>query len=413
MRVLLVTPVFDPEPCYLRGLGFARELLRRGFEVDVLTGFPNYPAGRLYQGYRLRVCQRETFEGVRITRLPHYVSHDASGLRRMLSYLSFAAGSALQGPFRLPRPDLIHVVQGPATLCFPAACIGRRHRAPVLLDVQDLWPESVMASGMVSLPGAERLLHALCHATYRSARHILALSDGVGRLIRERGVPAEKITVLNNWCDVRSEEPLGPRDGAADTHQLGGTFNIIYAGNFGPLQALGTVIEAASRIARRQPEVRFVLVGDGLEEERLKATARSKSVPNVRFVSRMSRAELSELLRFADATLVHLQDSPINRVGIPSKLQHSLALGRPILAGLAGSAAELVLRAQAGITFPPESVEGLVDAVERLCRRTAAERMAMGERGREFYRTELCFEIGMGRLEALYRRLAGGAAPGS
>lgn len=137
MRILLLSQYFDPEP-HLKGLVFARELVRQGHQVEVLTGFPNYPGGRIYPGYRLRWLQREEVDGIRILRVPSYLSHDASGLHRMLSYLSFAFSAAVLGPWIVRRPDVIHAYHGNATIGLPACVIGAVRRAPFVLDIQDL-----------------------------------------------------------------------------------------------------------------------------------------------------------------------------------------------------------------------------------------------------------------------------------
>ena len=404
MRVLLITPIFHPEPSYLRGLPFARELVRRGIDVDVLTGFPNYPQGRLFPGYRQRLCQRETINGVQIMRVPSYISHDSSGWRRAISYLSISASTSVQGPFRGRRPDLVHVFQGIATLCLTADLIHLIRGSPYLLDLSDLWPESVLDSGMFRLPAGAWLLNAWCNHTYRWAKHIVTLSEGVKGKLLERGAPEAKVTVLYNWCDAELEKPLPAREASSDLYGLRDTFNVIYAGTFGPLQALRTVLQAAELVQPRKPRVRFVLIGTGLEEVSLKRLATEKGLQNVIFLPWQPTENLSGILAQADATLVHLKDSPLNRVGIPSKVQHCLAMGKPILIGALGSAPALVEQAQAGIRFDPENAVQLATAVERLEAVPRVEREAMGQRGRDYYLANLSFDIGVTKLIGIYER---------
>ena len=406
MRILLITPVFHPEPYYLRGLPFARELVRRGLEVEVLTGFPNYPTGRIFPGWRQRLCHRETVEGVHITRVPLYPSHDGSGLKRAITYLSHTLSMCLQGPFRIRKPDLVHVNQGHATECLPADLIQILRGAPYLLDIQDLWPESVLDSRMLRLPGGKIMLDALCHYTYRRARHIVTLSEGVKVKLVERGVPGKKVSVLYNWCDAEQEKPLPKRGEGPDHFHLHDTFNVVYAGNLGPVQALGTVLEAAALLREKKPRVRFLLIGSGLEETALKKTAAEQGLNNVLFIPRQPIPELNQILAYADAVLVHLKDTALNRVGIPSKVQHCLAIGRPILIGAPGSALEVVERARAGVSFEPGNAQGMAATVERLCDMSHAEREALGQRGREFYLGNMSFDIGMTRLIELYRQTA-------
>ena len=412
MRVLLITPIFFPEPCYLRGLPFVRELARRGMDVEVLTGFPNYPTGRIYCGYRQRFCYREMLEGVQVIRLPAYLSHDSSGLRRAASYLCMAASMSLQGPLRVARPDLIHVFQGNAALCLPAEIISRICGAPILLDVADLWPESVLDSNMFHLPGGARLLQAWCRHTFRRARHIVALSEGVKARIMERGVSADKVSVLYNWCDAELEKPLPPRENCECYPELKDTFNVIYAGTFGPLQALQTVLEAAERLLTKKPKVRLVLVGGGVEEQALKQIAMQKGLQNVVFIPRQPIEKLNRILALADAVLIHLKNSSLNQVGIPSKVQHCLAIGRPILVGALGCTLRLVEAARAGVAFQPENPVQLAEAIDHLESLPRPAREAMGRRGREFYFRKLSFAMGMDRLVGIYQRtLAYGSHP--
>lgn len=409
MRILLITPVFHPEPYYLRGLPFAQGLIERGFEVEVLTGFPSYPVGRIYPGYRQRFWYHETHGGVRIVRVPSFPSHDRSGLRRAVTYLSMAATMTLTGPFLARKPDILHINQGPATLGLPADCLRLLRGARILLDVQDLWPESVTDSSMLRWRWLAPILHFWCRHTYRWASHILALSSGVKSVLLSRGVPESKITVLHNWCAREQENPLPLRADCEDKYGLGKTFNVVYTGNFGPLQALDTVLRAAARLRSTSPQVRFVLVGGGLEEASLKRQAQQEGLDNVQFIGRQPVEQLNQILAFADAAFVHLRDSALNRVGIPSKLQHAMAIGRPVLIGARGSAAELVDAAGAGIAFEPENAEALAAAVQALYNMPPAARLAMGQRGRTYYLRNMAFDVGMAKLTELYRRLGGGA----
>ncbi|HNU30579.1 MAG TPA: glycosyltransferase family 4 protein [Sedimentisphaerales bacterium] len=402
MRVLLITPLFYPEPYYLRGLPFAKGLLERGVEVEVLTGFPNYPKGQIYPGYRMGLWRQEVVEGVRITRVPWYLSHDTSGLKRTLCYLSMALSMALQGPLRAPRVDLVHVNQGPATLCLPADLLRVLRRVPYLLDVQDLWPESVLDSNMLRLPAGARILQYWSNHTYKWARHIITPSEGIRDRLVELGVRGRKVTVVHNWCDQSVEKPLPERDACPDSYRLQGRFNIVYAGNFGPLQALPAIIEGMTLLQNSHPQIQFVLVGDGLDEGILKRAVEERRLRNVRFLPRKPPAELNQILAYADALLVHLRDSPLNRVGIPSKVGYSLAAGRPILIGARGSAPALVARAQAGIAFEPENGPSLAAAARRLYEMPEEGRRALGYSGRKHYLEHLAFNIGMSKLVDVY-----------
>ncbi|MNE41437.1 putative glycosyl transferase [compost metagenome] len=156
-RVLLLTQWFDPEPTF-KGLVFARELVAQGFEVEVVTGFPNYPGGKLYPGYRIKLIQREVIDGVTVTRLPLYPSHGQSGIGRVLNYISFAASSLLYGLFGAKKPDVIYAYHPPLTVGIAAAFIRLLRRVPVVYDIQDMWPDTLRATGMFSNEKALRIV---------------------------------------------------------------------------------------------------------------------------------------------------------------------------------------------------------------------------------------------------------------
>lgn len=405
MRLLLLTQLFYPEPNWLKGLTFARALQAEGIQIQVLCTFPNYPGGRIYPGYRQRLWQREEIQGIEVFRVPVYPSHDRSGLKRALTFGSAAVAMATLGPWLVRRPDVIHVYQGPATLVLPARVLSWRFRCPFLLDVQDLWPESVLDSGMLRLPGVERLLHWWCDRSYQRAARVVVLSPGYRAAIERRGIPTDKLSVVYNWCDPQQEEPL-PEPDPSDPHGLAGSFNVIYAGNLGPLQALETVLEAARRVQDRHPEVQFVFIGDGVQRPTLERQAATLGLKNTRFLGRLTGTAFRSALAQAGALLISLRDTALTRVGIPSKTQSCLAAGRPILAAVEGEARRLIEESGAGVVCSPGDVAGLVEGVERLVRMPDSEREAHGKRGRELYLREMSFAAGLPRMRDLIREVA-------
>ncbi|HYJ81160.1 MAG TPA: glycosyltransferase family 4 protein [Longimicrobiaceae bacterium] len=401
MRILLVTQWFDPEPIF-KGLLFARELQRRGHQVEVLTGFPNYPGGRLYPGHRIRPWKRETMDGVRVTRLALFPSHDRSAVRRSLTYASFAASAAVLGGVLAGRADVVYVYHPPLTTAAAGLILGLLRRAPVVLDVQDLWPETVQASGMVRPGRLMRALGAASRAIYRSAARVVVLSPGFARRLAERGVAADRIDVIYNWCDEASMA-----SGVAVEGEAGGRFRVVYAGNMGPAQGLDTVLEAARICRSAAPHVEFHFVGSGIDADRLRRRTAELELRNVHFLGRRAPSEMGEILAAAGALLVHLAPDPLFEITIPSKTQAYLAAGRPILMAVAGDAAALVEAAGGGITCPPGDAPALAAAVQRLAAMPAAERAAMGAAGRAYYREHLSLSAGVDRFEEVFRRATG------
>ena len=361
MKILLLTQLFQPEPAHIRGLKFAKALIEAGNEVEVLTGFPNYPNGKIYQGYNIRLFQREIIDGVPIVRVALYPSHDQSGVRRFLCYVSFALMASLLGLFLMKRPDVVFICQGPATIVLPAMVFKWIVGAPYVLDVQDIWPESVTESGMFKANYLLPFLHAWCSLSYRFSEKIIVLSEGYKALLLKRGVRTKKIHVVYNWCD---EELKHFHDGH-DRFNLSGYFNIIYAGTMGKIQALEYVIDAASILQKEIPHVQFVFVGGGTEVDHLIKYAFAKNVNNVRFIPRQPINEIGGILALADILLIHLKDNPLGRIGIPQKTQAYMAAGKPILMAVAGDAASLVERADAGIVCKPEDPVSISNAIRK------------------------------------------------
>jgi colanic acid biosynthesis glycosyl transferase WcaI len=395
MRIAYLTQWFEPEPNIIKGIGFVRALVAAGHEVGVVTGLPNYPTGRLYPGYHWRFYQRETIAGAAITRLPLYPSHDASSLRRALNFSSFFVSVLLWLLVRRRRCDLAYVYHPPITVGLAAALAGLVRRLPFVLDIQDLWPDTLTVTGM---PGAARiapLVSALCDFVYRRAAAIVVQSEGMRRALLARGVPASKISVIHNWALV---EPIISAPPVVDpTHP----FTIVYGGNLGRAQALDTVVEAAAILATTAPAIVIELYGDGVEAAALRAHAARLGLGNVRFHGQVAQDRITVIFAGADALLLHLADNPLFAITIPSKTQAYLAMGRPIIAGIAGEAARLLGRSGAAQVVAPQDAGALAAVMQTLSEMPADELEAMGTRGREFYHAELSFAAGMAQTLAV------------
>jgi glycosyltransferase involved in cell wall biosynthesis len=403
LRVLLLTQWFDPEPT-IKGLGFAQELIRQGVSVEVLTGFPNYPKGTLYPGYRLRWLQRETVEGVRVTRVALYPSHDQSAVRRALNYASFAATSLAYGIVAAGRVDVIYAYHPPLSVGVVAALLRVLRGRPVVYDVQDLWPDTLRATGMIGNPRLLRLVSAVCDWVYRRVDRIVVLSPGFKRVLEGRGVPSERIEVIYNWADeVALLAPLGRLpEGFPGPDR----FRIVFAGNMGKAQALEAVLEAAAMLQARNARVSFVLVGAGVEVRRLRDMAEARSLDNLTFLPAMPMSEIGSVLRSADALLVHLRRDPLFAVTIPSKTQAYMAVGKPILLAVEGDAADLVRQARCGVLAEPEDADSIAEAALALSGLSRDELEEMGRNAASYYREHLARERGAARFASLFSRLA-------
>jgi colanic acid biosynthesis glycosyl transferase WcaI len=405
MRVLLLSQFFNPEPT-LKGLAFARALQRRGCHVEVLTGFPNYPGGKLYPGYRLRLWQREVMDGIVVHRVWLYPNHDRSAVKRVLNYVSFALMAALLGPFLVRKPDVIYAHHPPPTIAWAAGWLRLLTGAPYAYEVQDIWPDTLRATGMLPSPALLAIIGRWCRRVYRRANRVVVISPGFRALMIERGVPARRVELLYNWCDEDRLIPA-PRD-VAVTRALGIGNGIIvmFAGTLGLAQALDTVLDAAERCRTLVPRARFVFVGDGVERNHLIAEVARRGLGNVDFVERQPLDRMGIVLAAADVLLVHLKDDPLFRITVPSKTQAYLRVGIPVLMAVAGDGAALVERSGGGLVCPPQDADALAEGVRRLAALAPSELAAMGTAGRRFYDAELSLDAGADRYVRILRDLA-------
>lgn len=404
MRIIFLTQWFDPEPGAIRGLPLAAWLRTRGHEVKVITAFPNYPGGKIYPGYRMRWREWQDRDGVRILRLPLYPSHDTSALGRALNYLSFMLSSTILGTVLIGPADVVYVYHPPPTVGLAALWLKYIRRIPFVYHIADMWPESVVESGMVGQgvikKWIEGAIHWWCNRLYAAAHTVTVLSPGFKDLLSARGVDPAKVEVVYNWTD-EAFRPL-PRDNQLG-QELGlqGKFNVIYAGNLGMFQGLHTVLKAARRL-QNQPEIQIVFAGGGQKEHELRAAA--KDLRNVIFLKGRPVMEMPAINSLADVLLVHLKDLAFFSSTIPSKTQVSLASGRPILMAVRGDAADIVEQARAGLTCPPEDEMTMADKILDLYRMNPCEREEMGLRGRQFYIDKMSLNVGGAAMEEIFLR---------
>lgn len=401
-RILLLTQWFDPEPTF-KGLLFAKELQAMGYQVDVLTGFPNYPGGKLYPGYKMRLLQREVIDGINVTRVPLYPDHGKSALKRIFNYASFAMTSLFYALFFAKRPDVIYAYHPPLSIGIVAAVVRLFRRVPVVYDIQDMWPDTLRATGMLQNEKVLGLIGRICSWVYGCVDHIVVLSPGFKRLLCERGVPSEKIDVIYNWAEEKSLGVVG--DNVYVGSLAADKFRVLFAGNMGKAQDLDCVLDAAERLALIAPKVMFVFLGGGIELPMLKAKAQEKRLSNVMFLPAVPMAQVGPYLQYADTLLVHLRKDPLFEITIPSKTQAYMAAGKPIIMAVDGDAADLVLRSGGGVSVPSGDPDALAQAVKSVAELSAAELDGMGKNAKNFYQKNLSVEVGVRKFSNVFDRV--------
>ena len=406
MRILFITYNFQPEQIFF-GLPFARELTRRGHQVQVLTTFPNYPEGEIYEGYKQQWCMRENLEGIPVIRVPLYPSHDRSSIRRILSYSSFAGSAGLISPFAVDSADVAYVVQGPITIGWPAFLLKILRRIPFVFDIKDLWPDSLSATGMFNNQFGLWLVDRWCRFCYRVASKVIVPTPGIKNILIKRGVPESKLQVVYNWVDPSQLE--FEKAGTDQKKKLGfeNRFNILFAGNMGKAQGLTVALEAAALVRTMAPEIQFTFIGGGIEVENLKKKSQELKLTNVQFLPPCPYSQMGPILDMADVLFVHLNDQPLFRITIPSKIQAYLAAGKPILVALRGDAEELIETVGAGISCEPGNATSISDATLKLYGMSQDELVQMGKRGAAFYYDQMSFNAAVDHYEDIFKNIAG------
>jgi colanic acid biosynthesis glycosyl transferase WcaI len=409
MKIGIVSQWYPPEPVFIPA-SLAEELAARGHDVRVLTGFPNYPQGLIYPGYRQRWNNRKTAGRVTTRRVPLYPSHDDSAVRRAANYLSFAATSSLAAVRYLTGVDVLYVYHSPATVYAAAALLRLLYRVPAVLHIQDLWPESVTRSSMAPRGAAGRLMHGLLGSAmrrmYREAASIAVIAPSMRDLIVERGADPAKVRVVLNWTDESLFRPVGVSDSARRAIGHRDRCTVMHAGNIGPFQDIAGAVRAAAAV-EQTGRVDLVLVGSGLEEGSTRALAAELGAENVRFLGRRDPSEMAALYGAADYQLISLRDLAIFRGTIPSKLQAALSCGSPVVVSAPGDSAEIVQRSGLGLACPPEDWSALADSFLKAAALPAGDRADMGRRARASYLAQMSRRAGVDQLEDMLKSAAG------
>ncbi|HEA3271909.1 TPA: glycosyltransferase family 4 protein [Pasteurella multocida] len=400
MKILLLTQWFEPEPA-IKGLAFAKELKAQGHDVQVLTGFPNYPGGKIYEGYKLRFFQKECIEGIPVLRVALYPSHDSSAIKRILNYVSFAFMAMLFGIFATKKCDVIYAYHPPLTTGIAAIMIKLFRRTPVIYDIQDLWPDTLKATGMLTHDRLLKIVDYVCQCVYKCVDHIVVLSPGFKEKLIQKSVPANKISVIYNWCN---ETALINTETSQTVHLCHQKFNVLFAGNMGKAQALDTILDVAANMLP-YPDIHFTFIGSGTETTRLNMRKDDENLTNVTFIPRVPMSQIGHVLQQADLLLVHLKQDVLFEITVPSKIQAYMAIGKPILVAVPGDASNLVRLAQCGETALSENIESIQRAILKMYHLPAQTRHLLGKNGNTFYFNELSLQKGTEKFIELFKKI--------
>jgi len=382
MNVLVISQYFWPEIFRINEL--VKSLLDRNIKVDVITGKPNYPDGKVYSGYSAWGIKRELWNGAEIFRVPIFPRGKNSKFCLALNYISFILSALIFGLFRFRniKPDVILVYAlSPLLMALPALFFGWIRHIPVVLYVQDLWPDSMEATGYIKNKLIIRLVRKIVAFIYNKSDMILVSSLPFIDAIRCFGTQAKIIycpnSVDNNFSD--------PESGLKPTiSELDSGFSVVFAGNVGAAQGVQVIVHAA-QLLRDYPDIRFIVVGSGSKLDWIKDQVISLDLNNLFLVGRHPIEAMPNLLSRASVLLVTLSDRPIFALTVPSKIQAYLAVGRPIIASMNGEGARIVQEAGAGICVPAEDSVALAEAILKLYKLSDSERIQLGNNGKSYF----------------------------
>ncbi len=415
MRLLILSQYFWPENFRINEL--VATLVKRGHEVTVLTGLPNYPDGRIFPEYRAAPASFAQYEGAEVIRVP-LVPRGRGALRLVLNYASFVVTATLFGTWRLRgrRFEAVFVYQpSPITSCLPAIAIGQLKRAPVVMWTLDLWPETLEAIGVVRSPLLLRLVGRLVTFIYRRCALVLGQSRGFEANVVRYAGDARKFRYFPQWSETLSGADLATVEPAPELRPFADTFNVLFAGNIGEAQDFPAILDAAERL-RHRVDVRWLIVGDGRAADWVREEITRRDLgERVHLLGRHPSERMPAFFKGAGALLVTLRRAPVFALTIPGKVQTYLASGLPLIGMLDGEGARVIEEAGAGLTCAAGDDAALAEQVVRMVSLSGPDRAAMGTRGlvysrREFDRDRLLTEL-EGWMREVTATTAGTASP--
>lgn len=403
MRLLIWSQYFWPENFVINQL--AQAVQKLGPDVSILTGKPNYPGGKVFDGYRAAGFGYERFGIIDVFRVPIIPRGKRSRLRLAANYISFVFSALFFAPVLLRKKavDVVFIyAPSPLLQALPALLFGFFRRVPVVLWVQDLWPESLTATGLISNGLLLRSVRTLVRVIYKHVDLVLvqseAFRDPIGRFVTD----PNKIVYFPNPAEsmTQGDDSEGCENSLAD--RVGRKFSIVFAGNIGTVQACETIVRAAE-LLQGFPDIQFFLVGDGSHFDSIRAEISKRGLVNVQMPGRLPVNEMGAVFTAAQALLVTLRRDPVLTLTVPSKLQAYLAAGRPVIACLDGEAARIVQEAEAGLTCSAEDFEGLASAVKKLYLMPPEDRERLGENAAAYFSAHFDMTVQATRLLEILR----------
>lgn len=369
MHILFLTDNFPPEvnaPAS-RTFEHCREWVKAGHQVTIVTCAPNFPKGKVFSGYRNRVWQSEEMDGIRVIRVWSYITRNEGFAKRILDYLSFMVTAFLASLF-VRRVDVIVGTSPQFFTACAAYAVGVVKRRPWIFELRDIWPESIRAVGAMKKERLLDLLENIELFLYRKATAIVSVTNAFRQNLINRGIDGAKIHVVTNGVDIARFSPTPKDQDLLCQLGLQETFVAGYIGTHGMAHGLDTLLDAAKLLAasKHSHQIRIVMLGDGAHRPRLQARAQAESLHNILFLDSVSKDQVTRYWSILDASIIHLRRSELFTTVIPSKIFECMGMAIPILHGVEGESAGIVLQHDIGLTFQPENCSALVERLVQL-----------------------------------------------
>jgi len=365
LKILFLTDNFPPEvnaPA-TRTYEHCREWVNQGVDVTVITCAPNFPKGKVFEGYKNKLYQTEEIDGIKVIRVWSYIAANSGFVKRILDFISYAIMAFCAGLFI--KCDVIIGTSPQFFTAVSARCLSFMKRTPWVMEVRDLWPESIAAVGAMKKDSfAYKLLHLLEKHLYRSAIKIVVVTDSFGRYISELGINNDKISVIKNGVITSKFPPIPKDDKLQEELGLSDKFVIGYIGTHGMAHALDFVLESAKEITDNR--IHIILQGDGAEKKNLLEKSEKLNLTNVTFLPFVAKSEIARYISLLDVALVNLKKSDTFKTVIPSKIFENASMLKPILHGVEGESKEIIESYGAGVTFEPENKKAFLRAIETI-----------------------------------------------
>jgi hypothetical protein len=386
VHILFISDNFPPETNAgaSRTFEHARRWVNAGHRVTVVAAAPNFPEGRIFPGYRNRLFQRETLDGVEVVRVWTYITANAGFFKRTLDQASFMC-SAIVGCVLIDRPQVVVATSPQFLQTFAGYVVSRLKRRPFVFELRDLWPDSIVAVGAMRETALVRFLRRLEYFMYRRAAKIVSVTDSFKRVLSANGIPAESIAVVPNGADIVTYTPGAAPEALVRQYALEGKFVAAYIGTVGMAHGLSRLLDTAE-LLRSRDDIRLLVVGTGAEKDELMRIAAQRGLHNVIFTGGVPKREVAAYWRLCDVALVLLRDLALFDHVIPSKMFEAMAAGRAIILGVRGESRDILERSGGGVAVPPENAVALARAIVDMADRQQQCR-AMGVAGRQFVQT--------------------------